>query len=309
MPQANVNGLTLEYETFGHPADPALLLIMGLGCQLIQWPVSLCEQLADCGHFVIRYDHRDIGLSTRLDHLKLPNIPWALIRHRLGLRPHIPYHLHDLATDALGLLDHLNIQQAHLVGVSMGGMIAQLIAIHVPQRALSLTSIMSTTGNSTLPSATVEARKALAAPLKKPAKSDIDDQIEQNTLIEQSMKGWKAISSPAFPLDDQSLRARCEAVIRRGHHPPGIARHLLACLCAPDRREQLQQLSLPALVIHGSADPLIPLACGEDTAANIPGCELYTIDGMGHDLPDAVLPQLVHKISALTQRSQVPPGG
>lgn len=303
MARANINGLNLEYETFGNPAAPAMLLIMGLGCQLIQWPLSLCQQLAEHGHFVIRYDHRDIGLSTQLDHLKLPNIPWTLIRQRLGLRPKIPYRLEDLAADALGLLDYLQIQQAHLVGVSMGGMIAQLIAIRHPGRVLTLTSIMSTTGNPRLPGATREAQAALAAPLKRSRKNRGKDKPELEEVIEQTLHSWKAIRSPGFPLDEQVLRTQCEAVIVRGHHPAGIARHLLACLCAPDRRPRLRQLSLPTLVIHGTHDPLVPLACGEDTAANIPGAELYTIEGMGHDLPALVVPQLVERISAQTRRA------
>lgn len=303
MAQANINGLNLEYETFGNPAAPAMLLIMGLGCQLIQWPDTLCRQLAEGGHFVIRYDHRDVGLSSRLDHLKVPNIPWVLVRQRLGLKPRIPYRLEDLAADALGLLDHLQIQQAHLAGVSMGGMIAQLLAIQHPDRALSLTSIMSTTGNPNLPHATREAQTALAAPLKRRGKGT----LPFDEVIEQNMNSWKAIRSPGFPLDEEQLRTQCEAVLRRGHHPAGIARHLLACLCAPDRRPQLRQLRLPALVIHGTADPLIPLPCGEDTALNIPGAEFYPIAGMGHDLPDAVLPELVERISALTRSVTAPP--
>lgn len=298
MPQATIDHLTLEYETFGNATDPAMLLIMGLGSQLIQWPTRFCQQLADRGHFVIRYDHRDIGLSSRMDHLKLPNIPWLLIRRRLGLQPKIPYQLDDLAADALALLDYLHIDKAHLVGVSMGGMIAQLISIQFPERVLSLTSMMSTTGNPKLPRPTREAQTALAAPLKRKGQLSFDNQVEL------SMKGWKAIGSPAFPQNDELLRAQCETVLRRGHHSPGIGRHLLACLCAPDRRAQLQQLTLPTLVIHGSADPLIPLACGEDTATNIPHSELYIIDGMGHDLPEAVLPQLIEKITSLTQASR-----
>lgn len=303
MPQANINGLNLEYETFGNPADPGMLLIMGLGSQLIQWPVTLCQQLADSGHFVIRYDHRDIGLSSRMDHLMVPDVRWAFLRHRLGLKPNIPYSLLDLAQDALGLLDFLHIKQAHLVGVSMGGMIAQLLAIHFPARVLSLTSVMSTTGNPKLPKATPAAQVALAAPVKRRRTGGHDGEPGIEDLVDQSVAGWKAISSPGFPPNEQTLRAQCEAVIRRGHHGPGIARHLLACLCTTDRRKQLQQLALPTLVIHGTADPLIPLACGEDTAANIRGAELLTIEGMGHDLPEAILTQLADKICTLARRA------
>lgn len=297
MAQAIINDLTLEYETFGDQKKPAILLIMGLGSQLIQWPDRLCQDLAKSGHFVIRYDNRDVGLSAKMDHSKLPNFTWAVIRHKLGLSPKLPYTLLDMAKDAVDLLDYLNIQQAHLVGVSMGGMIAQLVAIHFPERALSLTSIMSTTGNPKLPGATPEATAALTTKTRKNA--DI------NEIVDNSMAGWKAIMSPGFPVPEENLRAKCLVAVKRSYHPAGTARHLLASICTPDRRKQLQKLTLPALVIHGTADPLIPIECGQDTARNIPKCIFHPIEGMAHDLPDEILTTLTELIGSLTQRSEI----
>ncbi|WP_439136150.1 alpha/beta fold hydrolase [Pseudomaricurvus sp.] len=296
MSQAVIDDLTLEYETFGDQADPAILLIMGLGSQLIQWPDSFCQNLADQGHFVIRYDNRDVGLSTKMNHLRLPNIPWAIIRHRLKLRPKLPYTLTTMANDAIGLLDYLKIEQAHLVGVSMGGMIAQLIAIHFPERTMSLTSIMSTTGNPKLPRPTPEATAALTK------KTDPNAGIEE--IVKNSMAAWKVIMSPGFPVSENSLKEKCLAAITRSYYPAGTARHLLASICTADRRKQLQKLTLPTLIIHGTDDPLIPIACGKDTAENIPQSEFHAIEGMAHDLPDECIPKLSELIGGLTQRSR-----
>lgn len=298
MAQAVIDGLTLEYETFGDQNKPAILLIMGLGSQLIQWPDQLCQNLADHGHFVIRYDNRDVGLSSKMDQKKLPNITWAIIRHQLGLKPKLPYTLLDMAKDATGLLDFLNIQQAHLVGVSMGGMIAQLVAIHFPERALSLTSIMSTTGNRKLPKAKPEATAALTN------KASKDAGIEE--IVLNNMQGWKAIMSPGFPVSDDRLKQKCHAAVTRSYHPEGTARHLLASICTPDRRKQLQKLTLPTLVIHGTEDPLIPIECGKDTAENIPHSEFHAIEGMAHDLPEECIPRLSELIGSLVNRFTEP---
>lgn len=294
MAKAVIDGLTLEYETFGDQSKPSILLIMGLGSQLIQWPEKLCQNLADHGHFVIRYDNRDVGLSTKMDETKSPNFTWAIIRHQLGLKPKLPYTLLDMAHDAIGLMDFLNIPQAHLVGVSMGGMIAQLMAIHFPQRALSLTSIMSTTGNPKLPRPKPEATAALTN------KASKDASIEE--IVLNNMQGWKAIMSPGYPISDEVLKEKCHAAVKRSYYPAGTFRHLLASICTPDRRKQLQKLTIPALVIHGTDDPLIPIECGKDTANNIPQSEFHAIEGMAHDLPEECLPKLCELIGTLTQR-------
>ncbi|NHO67014.1 alpha/beta hydrolase [Aestuariicella hydrocarbonica] len=295
MTQATINDLTLEYETFGNPKNPTILLIMGLGSQLIHWPKDFCQQLADRHYFVIRYDNRDAGLSTKMQHAKTPSmkrVAWSLL---FRSTPKLPYTLKDMAQDAVALLTYLNREKAHIVGASMGGMIAQLVTIHFPQRVLSLTSIMSTTGNRSLPKPDPAAIVALTPP-----KATVD----QQAIIEHLTGVWKILMSPGYPSTDEDLRAHTAFAFHRNYCPQGTRRQLAACLCAPDRRSQLQQLSVPTAVIHGSADPLVPFACGEDTARNIPGAELFAIEGMAHDFPETLIPRIAGIIESVIKRSQ-----
>ena len=264
---------------------------MGLGMQLIAWPPEMVHALEAGGYRVIRFDNRDVGLSTYFDALGRPNLLWASIKYRLGLLPAAPYSLGDMAADAIGVLDALNIDQAHVVGVSMGGMIAQRVALAAPQRVLSLTSIMSTSGARGLPQAAPEVVRAL---ISRPAGKGTD------AVVAHSVRLFQTIGSPGYPTPEPELRERVRASVLRAFHPVGTARQMLAVVADITRAALLARITVPTLVIHGKADPLIPLPCGEDTARRIPGARLVTIDGMGHDLPpeplrqilDALLPHL-----------------
>jgi len=275
MPSAAVNGIRLEYETFGDAGAPAILLIMGLGMQLLAWPVPFCEALARHGFRVIRYDNRDIGLSSHFDHLGVPNLIWTILKSRLGLRVASGYSLDDMADDAAGLIDALGIAPAHVVGVSMGGMIAQQLAARFAGRVRSLVSIMSTTGDRRLPPATRAAQRAL---LGRPRSSDIE------VLIKHYVNLYSVIGSPGFATDPDELRARLEKSLRRSYHPQGVARQMLAIIAAGDRSSDVRAILAPTLVIHGDRDPLVPVEGGRDTAAKVPGAKLQIVNGMGHDM-------------------------
>ncbi len=293
MPNVNANGITIEYEEFGDPRGRPLLLIMGLGAQMILWHEEFCQQLAERGYRVIRFDNRDVGKSTWFDHLGVPDVmsavTAALARQPVGA----PYLIRDMAADAVGLLDALHIDQADIVGASMGGMIAQAVAIEFPSRLRTLTSIMSSTGNPNLPPASPGALAVLMAP---PPKTRAES-------IERGVTVFRAIGSPGFPFDETAIRERAERSYDRGFNPNGTVRQLVAILGSGSRSEALRSVATPALVVHGKDDPLVPLAAGQDTAAAIPGAELLAIDGMGHDMPRAVWPRLVDAIGALTARS------
>lgn len=276
MPQIAANGITLEYEDYGDPADPPILLVMGLGAQLTLWPIELVEALVARGFRVIRYDNRDIGLSHKFDGVKAPGIVRLMLLGRLGFTPRVPYTLADMANDAAGLLDALGIDSAHVVGASMGGMIAQHIAFSHPARVRSLTSIMSTTGNRRLPPARKEAIEVLT---KRPLSND------EEVLVEHGIRIARTIGSPAYRAEEGRLRANVTAGVRRSYYPAGLPRQLAAIVADGDRRARLSRVVAPTLVIHGEADPLVPLAGGQDTAAHIAGARLETFPGMGHDLP------------------------
>ena len=288
--QITANSIAIEVEDQG-PADaPAVLLIMGLGMQLIAWPPYFVQPLLDAGFRVIRFDNRDVGLSQHFDAAGVPNLAWALLRQKLGLRPRPPYSLHDMALDALGLLDALGVRRAHVVGVSMGGMIAQRVALAAPQRVRSLSSIMSTSGAAGLPAASPEVLRALMA---RPAASP-------DLALQHYLSLYQMIGSPAFPADPAQQRERIQTALQRSFHPAGTARQLLAVLCDSGRAEALGGIRSPTLVLHGRQDPLVPYACGEDTCRRIPGARMVGIEGMGHDLPpgatalllEALLPHL-----------------
>ncbi len=293
MPQTQANGITIEYEEFGDRGGRPLLLVMGLGAQMILWHEDFCAQLAARGHRVIRFDNRDVGKSSWFDHLGVPDV-MAAVSAALTRQPiTAPYLLKDMAADAVGLLDALRIENAHVVGASMGGMIAQAIAIGFPTRVRSLTSIMSTTGNPNLPPAKPEAMGVLLAP----------PPTTRAESVERAVGVFRTIGSPGFPFDEADVRQRAARSYDRGFNPNGTVRQLVAIMASGDRSEALRNLRVPALVIHGKADPLVPFAGGQDTAASIPGAHLLAIDGMGHDLPRAAWPQILDAISALTAQA------
>lgn len=283
------NGIDIEVEDSAQTdasfaSKPAVLLIMGLGMQLIAWPPEMVRGLEEAGYRVVRFDNRDVGLSSHFDALGKPNLLWASLKYKLGLVPAAPYGLADMAADALGVLDVLKIDQAHVVGVSMGGMIAQRVALAAPARTLSLTSIMSTSGARGLPQAAPEVVRVL---LSRPAGSSTA------AVVEHTMRLFKAIGSPAYPAPEAEMRARVTEGVQRAFHPVGTARQMLAVVADITRAALLGRITTPTLVIHGKADPLVPLACGEDTARRIPGAKLLTIDGMGHDLPPEPVRQIL----------------
>jgi len=293
MPIARTNGIEIAYETFGPPDGRPLLLIMGLAAQMILWDDEFCAALAARGHRVIRFDNRDVGLSTKLDAAGMPDAAAAMQAVLLGERIAAPYLLRDLAADGAGLLDALGIPAAHVVGASMGGMIAQTMAITYPARVLSLTSIMSTTGERSLPPARPEA----VAVLFLPAPADRAGNVERAVHI------FRTIGSPGFPFDEARVRDLAGRSYDRCFSPAGAARQLVAILASGSRREALAAVTIPTLVIHGRDDPLIPLEAGLDTARAVPGAELLVIDGMGHDLPRGAWPEIVERIGALTARA------
>lgn len=284
------NEIDIEVEDSGAGLDaqgrprPVVLLIMGLGMQLIAWPPALVQALLGAGYRVIRFDNRDAGLSQKFETLGQPRMLWTGLKYRLGWRIQPPYSLQDMAADALGVLDALHIDQAHVVGVSMGGMIAQRLALMAPRRVLSLTSIMSSSGARGLPEASPQVTRAL---LSRPAGKGLE------AAIDHSVRLFKTIGSPGFPMTDVELRDLVGAAARRSFYPVGIARQMVAVVADRSRADALASVTAPTLVVHGRADPLVPFACGEDTARRIPGARLVGIDGMGHDLPPGVIDRLV----------------
>ena len=287
MARIRANGLDLEYETHGPEHGPPMLLIMGLGAQLTMWPTPFVEALGRRGYRVIRFDNRDCGLSTKFSAAGTPNIYALVLARMFGMRPRVPYTLADMAEDAVGLLDALAIRHAHVVGASMGGMIAQHVAARHPDRVLSLASIMSTTGNPALPR---PRREALRVLLRRPRANDLE------AAVAHGIRTAKAIGSPRYPVDEAALASRVRAIVSRMHYPPGISRQLAAIISDGDRRAMLRGIRVPTVVIHGTADPLMPVAGGRDTAANIPGARLVEFDGMGHNMPIELIPHIADAI-------------
>ena len=287
------NNIDIEVEDTGAlplgkngEARPVVLLIMGLGMQLVAWPPALVLALLDAGYRVVRHDNRDIGKSQKFDNFGNPNLIWTSLKHKLGLSITPPYSLQDMALDAIGVLDALNIDQAHIVGVSMGGMIAQRVAIAAPNRVLSLTSIMSSSGARGLPQAQSKVLGTLLSRPKSNSESDVADHY---------VKLFKVIGSPGFPIDAAESRERILEGIRRSFHPAGTLRQMVAIAADAKRPAELAKITCPTLVIHGKDDPLVPYANGVDTAKRIKGAHLVGIEGMGHDLP----PGVVSRISSL----------
>ncbi|MEH6676227.1 alpha/beta fold hydrolase [Phenylobacterium sp.] len=278
MPRAAVNGIEIEYETFGPDDAPAVLLINGLGSQMTRWPVPFCEKLVARGYRAIRFDNRDVGRST-----------WFQSGDR--------YTLSDMAADAMGLLDHLKIDKAHVAGVSMGGMIAQTVAIEHPGRVLSLTSIMSATGAPGTMDSTPEAAAVLTQVAPDPT-------VDEEAFVVHGMKNARTIGSPAYPWTDEALRERVLSEMRRAFNPKGVQRQRGAIGASGDRTEKLAKLNVPTVVLHGEVDPLIPKAGGEATARAIPGAELRIIPGMGHDLPEPLYDTIIDAIVAAAERAR-----
>jgi pimeloyl-ACP methyl ester carboxylesterase len=286
--QTTANGISITYEDKGPRDAPVILLVMGLGGQLTLWPDEFVDALNDRGFRTIRYDNRDVGLSTRFDAAGVPNLKWMFVKAAIGLPVRGAYGLADMAADGMALLDALGVERAHIVGASMGGMIAQHIAARYPDRVLSLTSIMSTTGNRRLPRARKEAMQVLA---NRPMGGDPEE------MIAYSMRAARVIGSPGYPAEEDRLQRRVRADYERGFYPQGVARQMAAIVADGDRRAMLKGVKAPTLVIHGEDDPLVPLAGGRDTAASIAGARLMTIPGMGHDLPLALVDTLTGAIA------------
>lgn len=272
------NGIELAWESFGNPADEPVLLIAGLGTQMIRWSVPFCEALAGRGYRVIRFDNRDAGLSTHLDAAAPPDFAALASALAAGRRPDVPYTLHDMAADAIGLLDALGIARAHVIGRSMGGMIAQVLASDHAGRVLSLTSIMSSSGNPALPQAAADVMAMMLRPAPDPA-------VDPGGFLSVRLAFARRIAGSGYPFDEDAHRAILLEEARRRHDPPGTARQIAAMVVAGDRRARLAKITAPTLVIHGTDDPLIPPACGHDTALSIQGAVHLPVEGMGHDLP------------------------
>jgi pimeloyl-ACP methyl ester carboxylesterase len=287
---ARIGELDIAYQTLGDPSDPPLLLVMGLGMHLIHWDLELCRQLAGRGFHVIRYDNRDAGRSTMID-APVPN----LVRAMAGLPIDSPYLLGDMADDAFGLLDHLGIERAHVLGASMGGMIGQEMAIRRPERVLSLASLMSTTGERRhgRPKLRLWSLFVHRAPRRR------DD------YVEYFLRVLRMIGSPGYPVDEARVRELAAATYDRGHHPAGTGRQLAAIMASGDRTEQLRRLTVPTVVIHGTDDPLVPFRGGVATARAIPDAEFVTVPGMGHDLPSEAWPRIIDAVVRNTERAAV----
>ncbi len=296
MNRVSANGIELAYDIFGRDDDPAILLIAGLGTQMIRWTSPFCEALASKGYRVVRFDNRDAGYSTHLTDVAPPDFGALVATLMAGRRPDVPYTLHDMASDAIGLLDALSIDHAHMVGRSMGGMIAQILASEYPERTLSLTSIMSSTGNPMLPQAGPDVMGMMMRPAP-------DPRGDEAGFLAHSLAFARRITGLGFIFDEEAHRALVLEEVRRAYDPGGTARQIAAMAVAGDRRLRLATIDKPALVIHGTDDPLILPACGEDTAASIPGAELMLLEGMGHDLPQALYGKIVETIDRTARRA------
>ena len=284
---AGVNGIEIAYDTFGASSDPMILLIAGLGVQMIIWDEKFCEQLAAEGYRVVRFDNRDIGLSTNFATAGVPDLQGVMEARSRGESPNVPYTLVDMAEDGIGLLDALGVESAHVVGMSMGGMIGQLMALRFSDRVRSLTSMMSTTGDPKLPPARPEAMSVLLLPIP----------TERTAYIEGWLKVWQVLSGPKFPVEEALARKWAELSHRRGLNPNGFLRQMAAVIASGNRKHVLKDISVPTLVLHGDSDPLLPVECGIDTANSIPRAKLRVIEGMGHALPEALWSQVIDAIA------------
>jgi pimeloyl-ACP methyl ester carboxylesterase len=297
MPKLRANGIQIEYDAFGDSSSPSLLLIMGLGGQMILWDPELCKQLAQAGLHVIRFDNRDVGLSSKLEEMGAAELGEVFTAARRLEEIELPYTIEDMADDAIGLLDGLGLHGAHVCGASMGGMIAQTMAIRHPDRVLSLISMASTTGNPELAAAGLDSIDFPAIPLMSVPR-------EREANIEYTVKGMRELSGPGFAFDEERARRVAAALYDRCFYPEGTARQFLALLASGSRRAALAKLTLPTLVVHGDSDPLVPVRHGKDTAEAVPGAELLVIEGMGHELPRETWPRIAAAVAAHTRRAR-----
>jgi pimeloyl-ACP methyl ester carboxylesterase len=291
MPQTQANGITIEYDTFGDPADEALLLVMGFTAQLTGWEEGFCKALADRGRYVIRYDNRDVGLSTHFDGVAV-DMTAVLGAMSGGPAPEVPYTLSDMAADGIGLLDALGIDKAHVMGASMGGMIVQTMAIEHPDRLKTVTSVMSTTGEPEVGQATPEAIGALLTP----------PPTERDAVLDRAAAVWKIFASPRY-FDEQKARTQAGAAFDRAFYPEGATRQMAAIVASGSRADGLREVRLPMLVIHGMADTLIAPSGGRRTAELVAGANLLEVHDMGHDLPEPLWPFVIDVIISHQQHA------
>jgi pimeloyl-ACP methyl ester carboxylesterase len=285
----NVNSVDIAYQLHGDPAHPTLLLIHGLSTPLTGWPSAMIERFVAAGYQVLLLDNRDVGRSQQLHHLPTPNMLWLMLKLKVGRSINAPYQLEDMMRDVIALLDALKLSEVHVVGASMGGMIAQLIAIHYPQRVTSLISIMSTTGYKALPAVDKNISQIL---MQKPASTDYKD------CMDYHIKKWQVIGSPDYPQSDAYIHEYVDSILQRGITGQGTLRQFLAIMVAGNRQDALARLSIPSLVIHGDSDGLINVAGGKATAEAIPNAKLKIYPGMGHDFPLELIPNIVDDIIA-----------
>ncbi len=296
MPQIVANGIPLEYVSYGPESAQTILLVMGLGAQMTRWPLPLIQQFLTKGYRVVTFDNRDVGLSHRFEEAGPADLGAIIAARAEGRTPPAAYTLDDMAADAAGLLDALKIPKAHIVGASLGGMVAQMVAAHHPEKVLSLTSIMSSTGNPALPQARPE---VVAVLMTRPPEDDF------KALVEHAVKAQLITGSPGYPPDPAALKRQAVADLNRSTYPAGAARQMAAVVASGDRRAALKTIQAPTMVVHGSDDPLVPVEAGRDTAAVIPGAELREIPGMGHDLPAALFPQFVDAVDTVAKKARV----
>lgn len=294
MPSTIANGITLEYDERGE--GPPMLLIMGLGAQMTRWPEAFCDLLAARGFRVIRFDNRDVGLSQKMEAAGVPDMPAIFQALAAGQKPSAAYTLDDMAADAVGLLDTLKIDRAHVVGASMGGMIGQLVAADYPDRVISFASIMSTTGGRDLPPAKPEAMAVLA-------NRGPDPNEDFEAFVAHGLSAGRVIGSPGYPADEATARERLISDFKRSFYPVGFQRQYAAILASGDRRAKLANVRAPTVVIHGADDPLVPVEGGHDTAKYIPGAEMVVIPGMGHDVPVGLYETIADIIVRNVQRA------
>ena len=289
MPKAKANNIEIEYETFGNPSDKPLLLVNGLGSQMINWDEDFIQLLVERGFFVIRFDNRDVGLTTKIDEAGEPDFVKAYMAIQSGQPFEAPYTLEDMADDAAGLLDALNIEKAHICGVSMGGMIVQVLTLRHPSRVLSLISIMSSTGNPDIPRGDPEVGRVMTTP----APSDREGYVEYYVKLRRLLNGSN------FPYDEAKNREHAGRAYDRSFYPPGIGRQSLAIMTNGNRKSKLASIKAPTLVIHGKDDPVIRVEGGKDTHEAIPGSKLLIIEGMGHNLPSETWVQISKAIAEI----------
>ncbi len=299
MPKIKANGIEIEYDCFGNHEAEAVLLISGLGTQMIRWSETFCQILANQGYRVIRFDNRDAGLSTHFDNASMPDLAAIADAVSRGETPNVTYTLFDMAKDAVGLLDALKIRKAHVVGRSMGGMIAQLLASEHAGRVLSLVSMMSSTGNRELPQASPAVMAAMTSPAPNPLK-------DQQGYLAHCVAFSQVIAGRGYPFDESAHRDQALAEVKRAYNPTGFWRHIAAIATTGDLRLRLANITAPTLVLHGADDPLVPPVAGKDTAANIKGAELLIIDGMGHDFPPSLFGFVADVIAENARRMSNP---